>query len=79
MVIIGNNNFAAYMLAVKRVADAMLARKGNSIPNSLAESSTEFNILFFTPSEGKREKDERIMHYRIVCPYAVGFDYAFEE
>lgn len=27
----------------------------------------------------KREKDERIMHYRIVCPYAVGFDYAFEK
>jgi proteasome lid subunit RPN8/RPN11 len=27
----------------------------------------------------KREKDERIMHYRIVCPYAVGFDFAFEE
>ncbi len=25
----------------------------------------------------KREKDERIMNYRIVCPYAVGFDYAF--
>ena len=27
----------------------------------------------------KREKDEKIMNYRIVCPYAVGFDYAFEE
>jgi hypothetical protein len=27
----------------------------------------------------KREKDEKIMNYRIVCPYAVGFDYAFQE
>jgi hypothetical protein len=26
----------------------------------------------------KRKKDKKIMNYRILCPYAVGFDYAFE-
>jgi len=26
----------------------------------------------------KRKKDSRIMQYRILCSYAVGFDYAFE-
>ena len=27
----------------------------------------------------KRKKDSRILQYRILCPYAVGFDYAFEQ
>jgi len=27
----------------------------------------------------KRVKDDRIAQYRILCPYAVGFDYAFEQ
>jgi len=27
----------------------------------------------------KRTSDDRIMQYRVVCPYAVGFDYAFEQ
>lgn len=27
----------------------------------------------------KRKEDSRIKQYRILCPYAVGFDYAFEQ
>ena len=26
----------------------------------------------------KRTSDNRVVQYRIVCPYAIGFDYAFE-
>ena len=27
----------------------------------------------------KRKKDRRIVEYKILCPYAVGFDYAFDQ
>lgn len=27
----------------------------------------------------RRKKDDRIVQYRILCPHAVGFDYAFEQ
>jgi hypothetical protein len=27
----------------------------------------------------KRKKDSKIIQYRVLCPYAIGFDYAFEQ
>jgi proteasome lid subunit RPN8/RPN11 len=27
----------------------------------------------------KRKKDSKILQYRVLCPYAIGFDYAFEQ
>jgi hypothetical protein len=27
----------------------------------------------------KRKKDSKILQYRVLCPYAIGFDYTFEQ
>ena len=44
--------------------------------NRLSGSIGKYNITI--AGYYKRKKDDRIMRYRILCPYAIGFDYTFE-
>jgi len=42
-------------------------------------SGTIGNYRFTIAGFYKRSSDHRIRRYRVMCPYAVGFDYTFEE
>jgi len=59
------------------INDAKRSSPWAETKNGLSGTIGKYNIVI--AGFYKRAKDEKIMNYRIVCLYAVGFDYALKE
>jgi len=62
---------------VVAINDAKKSLRWRESKNGLSGALGKYNIVI--AGFYKRKKDGRIMNYRVLCPYGVGFDYAFEK
>lgn len=61
---------------VVAINDARKSVSWRQSKNKLSGTIAKYNITM--AGYYKRKKDSRIMLYRILCPYAIGFDFTFE-